>query len=194
VPTSFAPRTERPFRACHLATADAERRTGETAYRRSRVRSALALGAVLSVFLAGVAGPAVARTASPEPSSEEVVRPQAAGGTAFRVQLESDCAGDGGCQFDFGKKAKVRTVTAVTCLLQLVDDAVGVVGTVRIGDGAGFDYFIPVASTARFGSGQGATFVQFEDFDVPARERLSIVLFPAGEAENAVCSVTGQFR
>jgi hypothetical protein len=114
-----------------------------------------------------------------------------AAGEAFRLRLESDCGGDAGCQFDLGKKAKVRTVTAVTCLLQLVDDAVGVVGVVKIGDGTGFDYFIPVASTARFASGQGATFVQFEDFEVPARQRLSIVLFPSGTADRAFCSVAG---
>jgi hypothetical protein len=180
--------------ARHLASARAKRGTGETVHRRSRALHALALGALLSVFLAGAALPLAARTASPEPSSEEVVRPQAAGGTAFRVRLESDCGGDGGCQFDFGKKAKVRTVTAITCLLQLVDDGVGVVGAVKVGDGDGFDYFIPVASTARFANGQGATFVQFEDFEVPARQRLAIVLFPSGEAEKAFCSVTGQFR
>lgn len=188
---SRATTTPRAFR---LASATARRRFGEPVHRRPRVRAGIAFGAVLSVLLASAAVPAVAGSVTSQTSSDNVVGLQAAAGTAFRVKLESDCSGDGGCQFDFGKKAKARTVTAVTCLLQLVDDAVGVVGTIKIGDDPGFDYFIPVASTARFASGQGATFVHFEDFEVPARQRLGIVIFPSGVADKAFCNVTGRLN
>lgn len=159
--------------------------------RRSARSTRSAAAAVLFLGLAAITAPAVTLAAALPSGSGGRAGVRASEGDVFRLRLESDCGGDAGCEFDLGKKAKVRTVTAVTCLLQLVDDAVGVVGTVKIGDGAGFDYFIPVASTARFASGQGATFVQFEDFEVPARQRLSIVLFASGTAEKAFCSVSG---
>lgn len=166
---------------------------------RIKLKAAVCSVAALAMVLGPAAAADKRSRAAAEGRNAQLVSSAADGGAAFLIVREATCD-DFVCRVDFGKKDKVRTITAVSCfVISRFEPAF--LGRVLIGD-EGAAMFMPVASTNiddnvltevdsppefRFGTG---VFTYFEDFSVPAKTRLAIEMETA-DAQAGSCSITG---
>jgi hypothetical protein len=136
-----------------------------------------------------LAAPATAQAAKPKlmPQSSESVAPAAKGQKTYQASMLGQCTGSN-CYVTFGKKAKVRHITDISCLM--VSSSGMALGALVKSDIRQISY-LPIVTRGTSAGGEYATGIVAVDFDVPGGEVLSIEYSSSESATAMNCTVLG---
>lgn len=120
--------------------------------------------------------------------TEKITTGTSAGAKHYQANISGTCQ-PGDCRMQFGKKARVRHITLVTCAVTTDGDPQ--LASVYFGQPSDVQFYIPVASVAPQGPDKIGVFTLQYEFDIPADVKAGVITQSSGNPYAGTCTMTG---